>query len=74
MSALETKGTNMTFLWIVLGVLYVTLFVMLGIATLRKGHYLLFIVGFVFPLLWIVGAMMAPTSAAAAAEARTSLG
>ena len=69
MSALETKGTNVsTFLWIVLGALYLTAFVMLGIATLRKGHYLLFFVGIVFPILWIVGAMMAPTSGAAAAE------
>ena len=69
MSALETKGTNVsTFLWIVLGALYLTAFVMLGIATLRKGHYVLFFVGIVFPILWIVGAMMAPTSGAAAAE------
>ena len=63
-----------TFLWIVLGALYLTALVVLGIATLRKGHYVLFFVGFVFPILWIFGAMMAPTSAAAAAEARTSLG
>jgi hypothetical protein len=75
MSALETKGTNVsTFLWIVLGALYLTAFVMLGIATLRKGHYVLFFVGIVFPILWIVGAMMAPTSGAAAAEGRASLG
>jgi hypothetical protein len=57
-----------------LGALYLTALVVLGIATLRKGHYALFFVGFFFPILWIFGAMMAPTSAAAAAEARTSLG
>jgi hypothetical protein len=57
----------MTLLWFVLGVLYVTAFVILGVATLRKGHVLLFIVGIVFPFLWIVGAMIAPTPRAAGA-------
>jgi hypothetical protein len=58
-----------TFLWIVLSVLYLTLFVLLGIATLRKGHYVLFFVGIIFPVLWIVGALLGPTQAAAATEA-----
>jgi hypothetical protein len=62
-----------TFLWIMLGVLYITLLLSLGLATLRKGHTALFIVGIFFPLLWIVGAIMGPTLAAAAAESRASL-
>lgn len=62
-----------TFLWILLGVLYFTLFVMLGVATLRKGHYALFCFGIIFPLLWIVGALMGPTDRVAATEARTGL-
>jgi uncharacterized protein YebE (UPF0316 family) len=62
-----------TFLWILLAVLYVTLFVALGISTLRKGHYVLFFVGIVFPILWIVGAVIGPTPQAAAAEAQSSL-
>jgi hypothetical protein len=62
-----------TFLWIVLGVLYILLLVSLGIATLRKGHTALFIFGFIFPLLWIIGAIMAPTPAVAAADARGGL-
>jgi hypothetical protein len=57
----------MTFLWILLGVLYFVALVSLGVSTLRKGHYVLFFVGFVFPLLWIFGALMAPTPRAAAA-------
>jgi hypothetical protein len=60
-----------TFLWIVLGVVYLTLFVMLGMATLRKGHYVLFAVGIFVPILWIFGALMAPTEQVATAEART---
>jgi hypothetical protein len=38
----------------------------LGLTTLRKGHSVLFCVGIVFPFLWIVGAVIAPTPAAAA--------
>lgn len=50
-----------TFLWILLAVLYLAALVSLGIATLRKGHTVLFVVGIIFPLLWIVGAVIAPT-------------
>ena len=39
--------------------------VVLGMATLRKGHLVLFIVGIFFPLLWIIGALIAPTPRAA---------
>jgi hypothetical protein len=28
--------------------------------TIRKGHLLLFLFGFIFPLLWIAGALMPP--------------
>ena len=59
-----------TFVWIAIVVVYLSLFVALGLATLRKGHTALFILGIFFPLLWIVGAVMQPTPAAAAAEAR----
>jgi hypothetical protein len=62
-----------TFLWIVLGVLYFTMLVALGMATLRKGHYLLFGFGIVFPLLWIFGALMQPTEQVATADARARL-
>ena len=56
-----------TFLWILLGALYLTALIVLGVATLRKGHVVLFIVGIVFPVLWIVGALMGPTPRAAGA-------
>jgi len=57
-------------LWILLGALYLTLFVFLGMATLRKGHYFLFFVGIIFPVLWIVGALLGPTQSAQAAGVR----
>jgi hypothetical protein len=54
-------------LWILLAALYFTLFFLLGLATLRKGHYVLFFVGIVFPILWVVGALLGPTDRADAA-------
>jgi hypothetical protein len=39
----------------------------LGVTTLRKGHTALFWFGIIFPILWIVGALMAPTPRAVAA-------
>ena len=56
-----------TFLWLLLAVVYIVLFVTLALTTLRKGHYLLFWVGIIFPVLWIIGALIGPT---ARAEAR----
>ena len=61
------------FLWILIGILYFTALFVLGLSTLRKGHTALFWFGILFPLLWIVGAFMAPTPAVVAAEARADL-
>jgi hypothetical protein len=63
----------MTFLWIMLGVLYIVLLVSLGMKTLRKGHTVLFLIGIIFPVLWIVGAFMQPTAGVATAESRARL-
>jgi hypothetical protein len=57
-----------TVLWIVLAVIYFTVLVTLGIATLRKGHYFLFFIGIIFPVLWLVGGLIAPTPRAAGAH------
>ena len=57
-------------LWILLGALYLTLLVLLGLATFRKGHYVLFFIGIVFPVLWIIGALLGPTQSAQAAGVR----
>ena len=56
-----------TFLWILVGVVYLTALIVLGVATLRKGHYFLFIVGIFFPFMWILGALIGPTPRAAGA-------
>lgn len=59
--------------WILLVSLYLTALFVLGLATLRKGHTILFWFGILFPFLWIVGALMQPTAAAAAARAGNRL-
>ena len=41
--------------------------VTLGVATLRKGHLVLFILGFFMPLLWLIGGLIGPTPRAAGA-------
>ena len=56
---------RMTFLWIVLAILYVACWVYFGLATFRKGHYWLFWIGFFLPFLWIIGALISPTPRAA---------
>ena len=43
---------------VLVGVIYFALMVTLGIMTLRKGHWVMFIIGIIFPILWLVGAVM----------------
>ena len=43
-------------------VVYVVLFIWLGIATLRNGHGWLFFFGIFFPILWIFGAFARPAN------------
>jgi hypothetical protein len=62
-------GEDMIFLWILLGVVYVACWIFFGLATFSKGHYWLFWIGFFLPILWIIGAMLAPTQSASARAA-----
>jgi hypothetical protein len=41
-----------------LGFIYLMALITAGVMTLRNGHIVMFIIGFVFPLLWIFGAIM----------------
>lgn len=43
-----------------LAILYIVLLITLGILTIRKGHWVMFIVGIFLPLFWIIGALMPP--------------
>ena len=40
------------------GVLYFILLVTLGIMSIRKGHWVMFLVGIIFPIFWLIGALM----------------
>jgi hypothetical protein len=41
-------------------VIYVVLLVTLGLLSIRKGHWLMFILGFLLPIFWLIGALMRP--------------
>jgi hypothetical protein len=56
-------------LWVGLGILYFLLLVTLGIMSIRKGHWVMFIIGIFFPLFWLIGALMPPRGAAAGSSA-----
>jgi len=46
-------------LWaITLSIIYVVLLVTLGVLTFRKGHWVLGLIGFLFPVLWLFGAIL----------------
>ena len=42
-------------------ILYIVLLVVLGLSCLRKGHWVMFIVGIFLPFFWIIGAIIPPT-------------
>jgi hypothetical protein len=49
---------------VLLGAIYFVLLVTLGVMCIRKGHWVMFIIGIVIPLFWIIGALMPPKSRA----------
>lgn len=43
---------------ILFGVIYFVLLITLGIICLRKGHWVMFIIGLFLPLFWLIGAVI----------------
>ena len=43
-----------------LGILYLVLVATLAVLTFRTGHWVLGLIGFIFPFLWLVGAVLPP--------------
>jgi hypothetical protein len=41
-----------------LGAIYVVLLITLGVISIRKGHWVMFIIGIFIPQFWIIGALM----------------
>jgi hypothetical protein len=50
--------------WVGLGIVYLALLVTLGIVSLRKGHWIMFIIGLFLPLFWLIGALIPSRRAA----------
>jgi len=50
--------------WITTGVfaflLWLVLLIWLGLRTLRRGHWVMFIVGIFLPIFWLIGALIPP--------------
>jgi hypothetical protein len=43
-----------------LGALYFVLMVTLGVMSIRKGHWVMFVIGIFIPLFWVIGGLMPP--------------
>ena len=41
-----------------LGILYLVLLFTVALMSFRKGHWVLGLIGFVFPILWFIGAIL----------------
>jgi hypothetical protein len=48
---------------VLFGAIYVVLLITLGIISIRKGHWVMFIIGIFIPLFWIIGALLPPRGA-----------
>jgi hypothetical protein len=42
------------------GILWIVLAITLGVMCLRKGHWVMFIIGFFLPFFWLIGAVIPP--------------
>jgi hypothetical protein len=45
---------------------WILLLIFLGIRTLRKGHWVMFIIGIFIPIFWVIGALSPATADARA--------
>ena len=56
MSLLAVSGSGIG----AFAVLYVLLFVFLGIRSIKHGHWIMFLIGIPIPIFWIIGGLMPP--------------
>lgn len=38
--------------------IYLVLLITLGIFSIRKGHWVMFLIGFIIPIFWLIGALL----------------
>jgi hypothetical protein len=43
------------------GILYIVLLVVLGLTAIKKGHWIMFVIGIFIPIFWLIGALLPPT-------------
>ncbi len=43
-----------------LAVVYVVLFLFLGLRSIKHGHWIMFLLGIPIPIFWIIGGLMPP--------------
>ena len=43
-----------------LGILYLVLLLVLGLTSIKKGHWIMFLFGIFIPIFWIIGALLPP--------------
>jgi hypothetical protein len=43
---------------ILLSIIYVVLILTLAVTSFRKGHWVLGLIGFIFPVTWLIGAIL----------------
>ena len=43
------------------GILYLVLLVVLGLTAIKKGHWIMFVIGIFIPVFWLIGALLPPT-------------
>jgi hypothetical protein len=49
---------NYTWSYVIYGVIWLVLLIWLGVRSLRRGHWVMFIVGIFIPLFWLIGALL----------------
>jgi hypothetical protein len=55
---MDADAMSGVFWGIGLGVLYLVLIFTLAVMSFRKGHWVLGLIGFIFPVLWLIGAIL----------------
>jgi hypothetical protein len=51
----DMTGGGFIALW---SVLYLVLLITLGIMSIRKGHWVMFLFGLILPIFWLIGALL----------------
>jgi hypothetical protein len=58
-AGLKNSAKEIEMVWAIGGaILYFVLIVTLGVMTLRKGHWVIFVIGIFLPFFWLFGAIM----------------